>query len=102
MPLHRILVLHGAVGFGIAALFVLALIAVDPGGIGHLLVGPAGGALPIAMLWFFSGIVFGSAQFAAAVAFACRDGEEGRPGGLRLRPMPALVPVPVRQGLRRR
>lgn len=95
MPLHRTLALNGAVGFGIAALFVIALIETDPGGIGRLLVGPAGGALPIAMLWFFSGIVFGSAQFAAAVAFASRPEDAGR-GGFPLRSQPILVPVRVR------
>lgn len=62
MPPLRVLGLHLATGFGIAAIFVAALLLADPGGIGHLL--RAGGAMPVALLWLFTGATFGVAQCA--------------------------------------
>jgi hypothetical protein len=52
------------------------------------------GGLPvIALLWFFTGLTFGSVQIGAAIMF---DDGSGRPaGGRRLRVPPALVPVRV-------
>jgi len=59
MPPLRTIVLHLATGFGIAAIFVAALLLADPGGIGRLL--RAGGAMPVGLLWLFTGATFGVA-----------------------------------------
>jgi hypothetical protein len=66
--LVRFMMLHGAIGFGIAAVFVGGILLADPGGLGRLLAprGPEG-VLPLALLWFFSGLTFGSVQIGAAV-----------------------------------
>ena len=65
MALVRFMALHAAIGFGIAAIFVAALLLADPGGIGTLLRHPSAG--PVALLWFFSGLTFAGVQIGAAV-----------------------------------
>jgi len=47
----------------------------------------------IALLWFFTGLTFGSVQIGAAVMLD--DGSDRPAGGRRLRVPPALVPVRV-------
>jgi len=64
MPPLRALGLHLATGFGIAAILVAALCFADPGGIGRLL--RAGGAMPVVLLWLFTGATFGVAFCATA------------------------------------
>jgi hypothetical protein len=66
LPL-RFLALHSAIGFGLAALFMAALLLGDPGGIGTLLRQASQPAGPILLLWVFTGLTFASAQFGAAV-----------------------------------
>lgn len=92
----RFMVLHGLVGFGLAAIFMGALLWADPGGVGRLIL-REGGLPVIALLWFFTGLTFGSVQIGAAVML--QDGRDDGPRGGRREPVvPALVPVlvPVR------
>lgn len=96
----RFMVLHGLVGFGLSTLFVGAVLWADPGGVGRLIL-KHGGLPVIAMLWFFSGLTFGSVQIGAAVML--QDGrDEGRGRGRRFRLPRAMTPapaaVPVRPG----
>jgi hypothetical protein len=70
MPVLRFFALHVAIGFGIAALFMAALLLADPGGVGTLLLAPATGWLPPVLLWLLTGLTFGGVQFAAALALA--------------------------------
>jgi hypothetical protein len=87
----RFMVLHALVGFGLAALFVGAVLWSDPGGVGTLIL-REGGLPVIALLWFFTGLTFGSVQIGAAVML--QDGPQAPPrGGLRV---PVAVPVRVR------
>lgn len=88
----RFMVLHGLVGFAVSALFVAAVLWSDPGGVGTLIL-KHGGAPVIAMLWFFTGLTFGSVQIGAAVML--RAGEDEAPRGGR-RPRLEPVPVPAR------
>jgi hypothetical protein len=67
MAILRFMALHAAIGFGIAGLFMAALLLADPGGVGSLLLRPSSGVLPLALLWLFSGLTFGSVQIGAAV-----------------------------------
>ncbi len=88
----RFMVLHGLVGFGVAAVFVAAVLWADPGGVGTLIL-KHGGVPVIALLWFFTGLTFGSVQIGAAVML--QDGRDDAPRGGRRQRLPAL-PVPVR------
>jgi hypothetical protein len=91
----RFMVLHGLVGFGLAAVFVGAVLWSDPGGAGRLIL-REGGAPVIALLWFFTGLTFGSVQIGAAVML--QDGRNDAPrGGRRQRVPPLLVPARVRR-----
>jgi len=67
MALARFMVLHGAIGFGLAGLFVLAVLLGDPSGLGTLLHPARAGLLPLALLWGFTGLTFGSVQIGVAV-----------------------------------
>lgn len=93
----RFMVVHGLVGFGLAALFVGAVLWSNPGGVGALIL-REGGVPVIALLWFFTGLTFGSVQIGAAVML--QDGRDERPGGgLRagLRAVPVRAPARTRR-----
>ncbi|MEO3470769.1 hypothetical protein AAFN86_02800 [Roseomonas sp. CAU 1739] len=94
----RFMVLHGLIGFGLSALFVAAVLWADPGGVGQLIL-KQGGIPVIAMLWFFSGLTFGSVQIGTAVML--QDGRDDAPRGGRRQRLQA-VPVPVRVPARAR
>ncbi len=66
--LIRFVLLQMLVGFGLAALAVLGLLAADPGDARALLLGAAGHWWPAALLWGFLGLTFGAVQFGVAVA----------------------------------
>lgn len=90
----RFMILHGLVGFGLAAVFVGAVLWADPGGVGALIL-RHGGLPVIALLWFFTGLTFGSVQIGAAVML--QDGrDDARGGGRRMRAPPLAQPVPLR------
>ena len=101
MSLHRIpvavrfMIMHGLIGFGLSALFVAAVLWADPGGVGSLIL-KHGGAPVVAMLWFFSGLTFGSVQIGAANRLNDGSGEAPRGRRQRLQPVPVPVTVPVR------
>ena len=104
MSLHRIpvavrfMIMHGLIGFGLSALFVAAVLWADPGGVGSLIL-KHGGLPVVAMLWFFSGLTFGSVQIGAAIMLS--DGREEPPRGRRQRlqaiPVPVTVPARARR-----
>lgn len=90
----RFIALQAVIGFGIAALFVGALLLADPGGLGSLLLSQQEGAWPILLLWLFSGLTFTGVQFGVALMLL-----EDEPPPNRAR---ALQPVPVPVRARRR
>ena len=98
-PAIRFMVLHGLVGFGLSTLFVGAVLWADPGGAGSLIL-RVGGWPVVAMLWFFSGLTFGSVQIGTAIML--QDGSDRPGGGRRMRIPPAAAPVPVRAAARPR
>ncbi len=89
-----------AVGFAVSAAFTGGLMWLDVGGIGHLVLGSDIGWIAAAMLVVFNGIVFSAVQFAVRVMGMADVGEWPR-GGRGARE-PVLVPVPVKQKIRRR
>jgi len=93
----RFMLQHGAIGFGIAAVFVALLMATDMAGLGTLLRGADSAPLPALLLWFFCGLTFGSVQIGAAVMLMDTD-DQPPAGGTRA---PILVPIPVRARRRR-
>jgi len=86
------MVMHGAIGFLIGTLFVGGLLWFGGDGFGGLL-WRVGGWPVIALLWFFSGLTFGSAMIGGAVMLIKPEAELP-PGGRRARVvMPQLVPA---------
>jgi hypothetical protein len=84
MPPHvRFLGLHALVGFGLASVFVAAVIWSNAFGLGRLLLDTALHPMPVLLLWFFTGLTFGSVQMGAAVMFQndvlFRDPDEDEP-----------------------
>jgi hypothetical protein len=66
-PLIQLLAAQTAIGFGLAGSFVGAVIALDLGGIGHLL-GARETASSAILLWLFTGLTFAGVRFAFALA----------------------------------
>jgi hypothetical protein len=67
MPnLVRFLLLHAAIGFGLAALLVMGLLLADPGG-ASVVLRASGDPVPMLLLWLFTGMTFAAVQFGAAV-----------------------------------
>lgn len=94
----RFMLLHGIIGFALSALFVGAVLWADPGGVGTLML-RVGGWPVVALLWFFTGLTFGSVQIGTAVML--QDGNDGPRGGRRMPAQPVPVAVPVRAATRR-
>lgn len=89
--LVRLYIVNVAIGFAIAAAFLVALLVLDVAGLRHLILGTDAGWLAALMIFVFSGTVFAGVQFAIAVMGMAGSDEPPR-GGLRQH----LVPVPVR------
>lgn len=64
--LVRFLLRHAAIGFALAAIFVAAILLLDPGDARALLMTGAGHWWPAVVLWFFTGLTFGAVQIGAA------------------------------------
>lgn len=94
MPrLLRLLIVNAAIGFGVSAIFVAALIWTDTGQLGTLIASSPVGWLAAGILFFFVGLTFASVQMGVAVMRLDRDSGGS---GKRLRPSPMPVVVPVR------
>lgn len=97
--LVRFLLRHAAIGFALAAIFVAAILVLDPQDARALLVGGAGHWWPALVLWFFTGLTFGAVQIGAATMLL-DHADPPRPR--RGRGAPAeLVPVLLRVRRRR-
>lgn len=93
MPkLIKLYIVNVAIGFGLAALFEALVLALDIGGLRHLILGTSSGWVAGVMLFVSTGIVFAGVQFGIAVMGLAERDDRPR-GGLRA---PALVPVKVR------
>ena len=80
------------IGFGLAAIFVAALIWLDVAQLGRLLLGSDVGLVAVLALWALNGIVFAGVQFGWVIMRLGREVPPG--GGARLRiwkPAPAAV-----------
>ena len=80
------MVRHAAFGFGLAAVFVTAVIWTDVGRLGTLIAASPEGWLAAALLFFFTGLSFSSVQTGIAIMqYGRADGGRrgGRPSGLK-------------------
>ena len=96
MPkLVRLYIVNVIIGFGIAAIFLAGLLALDVAGLGHLVMHTQGGWLAGVMILVFSGTIFAGVQFGIAV-MGLAERDEPPQGGLRQHARMALQPVRVR------
>lgn len=101
MPkLVRLYIQSVAIGFALSTAFTAGLMALDLGGIGHLVMGSDIGWVAALMLVVFNGIVFSAVQFAFRVMIMAETDDAPR-GGRGVRE-PVLIPVPVPVCNRRR
>lgn len=91
--LLRFLLVHAAIGFAIAGLFVMGLVGFDIGGFGSLVGRSSVAPLALFVLTAFLGLTFASVQMGAAIMLLPKTEENGRGGGTG-RPA-ALVPVRI-------
>ncbi len=89
-PLVRLFVIHAGIGFAIATLAVGAILVLPTGDLGHLL---RGAPLAVAVLWFFMGLTFASAQMGMAIMERGWDDSSG--GGRRVRVEPSIAVRPL-------
>lgn len=103
MPSYvRFLLRHALIGCTVAVLFVGALLALDIGRLGTLMLESPSGLLAALILTAALCITFGSVQMGFAVMMLGEDSETG--GRRRMAPRTVLVPVRVRSrdGMMRR
>jgi len=79
MPqLVRFLLVHAAIGFGLAFVFVGMLVAFDTGGLRTLMMSSDIGFVAFLLLVFLNGLTFGSVQIGVAVMLLGEeDGDHG-------------------------
>jgi hypothetical protein len=81
--LVRFMILHGALGFILSALFVGAFLWADPAGIGSLMLRGPDAPWVVLLLWFFTGLTFGGVQIGNAVMLLAEEDPPGGRGRLR-------------------
>ncbi len=100
MPkLVRLYIVNCAIGFAIAAAFVVGLIALDVANLRHLVLGSPMGWLAGLMMVMFNGVVFAGVQFAIAI-MRMAEPEDGPRGGSKRPIRVDMTPVPVAQTAR--
>ncbi|WKA29766.1 hypothetical protein [Bradyrhizobium roseum] len=79
VPLFRLLFINLAVGIALAALLVGGLLALNPGGLRHLIFADASPGTALGLLLFGFAVTFGSAAMGTAImAMGRADGEKRR------------------------
>ena len=91
-----------AIGFILAAVFVVLLLGFDIMKLRHLVMHSESGVLAVVLLWFMNGIVFAGVQFGYAVMRIGRDDDDDGPGGGTPIWDPVAIPVRVDDPQRRR
>jgi multisubunit Na+/H+ antiporter MnhC subunit len=85
-PLMRLLAINLATGVGMAVLLVGGLLALDPGGLRHLILADRAGGVALALLLTSFVITFGSTAMGTAImALGRRERKDDRPRGGRKR-----------------
>ena len=101
MPaLIRLYILQNLIGFGVAAVMVGLLLWLNVGNLWHLVTHSEMGMIAVAVLWLFSGALFGAVQFAIAIMGMADKADE--PRGPQPRLIPLRVMVPAQRGPHRK
>lgn len=66
-PLIRLFIRNGLAGFGLSAIFVGLLLALDVMALRALVFQSPDGLLAVFLIWFFNGLLFGAVQIGYAV-----------------------------------
>ena len=80
VPLFRLLAINLAAGVAIAALLVGGLLALNPGGLRHLIFADASPGTALGLLLFGFVVTFGSATMGTAIMAMGRVADDGRRG----------------------
>ena len=80
VPLFRLLAINLAAGVAIAGLLVGGLLALNPGGLRHLIFADASPGTALGLLLFGFVVTFGSAAMGTAVMAMGRVADDGRRG----------------------
>ena len=91
VPLFRLLAINLAAGVAMAALVVGGLLALDPGGLRHLIFADASPGTALGLLLFGFVVTFGSAAMGTAIMAMGRAGDDKRGGPPVARPEHAFV-----------
>lgn len=96
MPkLIKLYIVHSAIGFALAAVFVAMLMYFNVMNLAHLVMHTEGGFLALLVLWVSNGIVFAGVQFGIAIMRMADDDDDEPRGGKRFMAR-APEPIPVR------
>jgi hypothetical protein len=98
MPkLIKLYIVNVAIGFGISALFLGLVLALDLAHLRHLVLETPSGWIGGMLFFLSNGIVFAGVQFAIAVMSLAEDDNQGPRGGIRqlLHLVPAKVTAPA-------
>ena len=94
-PLIRHYVIQTAIGFALAAVFVVMLLAFDIVGLRRLILGSDIGLLALFLLWFFNGIVFAGVQFGISIMLMGDDDDDDDEPPFGGRRDHLAIPIPV-------
>jgi hypothetical protein len=98
----RFLLRHAAIGFGLAAIFVGALVYFDIGHIGTVLAQSGLQVVGTGLLIMMVGLTFSSVQMGYAIMMQSHDSPVDPRGGAKERlPAASLQPIPVKASQRR-
>ena len=96
MPdLIKLYIRSAIMGFGLAALFVAILLALDVAHLRRLVLESDMAFVAVGMLWFLNGIVFAGVQFGWAVMQLAEDSGSGGRRAFELRQLRKTSPIPV-------
>ena len=93
VPLFRLLAINLAVGVALAAALVGGLLALNPGGLRHLIFADASPGTALGLLLFGFVVTLGSAAMGSAIMAMGRTADDSARRGPPARPAPATVPA---------
>jgi hypothetical protein len=93
VPLFRLLAINLAIGVALAAALVGGLLALNPGGLRHLIFADASPGTALGLLLFGFVVTLGSAAMGSAIMAMGRTADDETRRGPPARPAPATVPA---------
>ena len=96
VPLFRLLAINLAVGAALAAVLVGGLLALNPGGLRHLIFADSSPGTALGLLLFGFVVTLGSAAMGTAIMAMGRGEDDETRRGLPARPAPAIARAKLR------